>query len=834
MKTAGRRRFGDFFLGARRSRESSRGEGLVQDAAYAMRTMRRNPGFTATAILCLALGIGANTAIFTVIRKVLLEPLPYPHAERIVTVGRPGYNSTESPQRYAYWTRADHGLELLTAYLPGAANLEGGYAPELVKTIAASQHYFQLFGANPILGRTFRPEEDRPGGRRVAVLSYGLWQRRFGGDRAVVGKVVTLGDEPHDVIGVLGPGFTSYPPADVWTPLQADPASATQASTLTVVARLPPGTSLAAADARVNAIATRFAREHSSSPAARPDAQVAPLREQVSGEVRPLLVMLLGAVGLVLLVACANVANLLLARAANREQEFAIRAAIGAGRGRMVRQLLTESMALALGGAAVGLLAGRLGVRALLAMTPGDMPRADEIAASATLDPWVGGFAAALGVGTGLLFGIFPALRISRAAPIGPLKEGAGSGRRKSRALRALAAAEIAMALVLLSGALLMIRSFAAMRALSLGFDSGGLLTMEVSLTGSRYERSMEVDRFARQLAARVAEIPGVESAAVASALPLYGRTDMIFDIPGRSRAGERRFTGDVQWRFITSDYFRLLRIPILAGRKLEEREPGRTVVISEAMARQFWPGANPVGETILIGAGLDPGFEAGPAEIVGVAGDVRERLDHARGAPVMYQLASQIPDRAIALMNRLGSAAILARARPGVSPASLSQPVQQALRTSGRLPATNVRTMEQAAWESTPRHNFNLFLFGAFAFVATLLAAVGIYGVTAYGVEQRRREIGIRTALGATRGDVFRWALREALAISAAGIGLGFAASLALTRLIEALLFGVEPSDAIALVAAPLIAAAVALAAAAIPALRAGRVDPVAALRAG
>jgi putative ABC transport system permease protein len=828
-----RRDFGNVTLTLERSREVWKWvwwERFVQDVVYAVRTMRRNPTFTATAIVCLGLGIGANTAIFTIIHKVLLDPLPYPDADRIVVVGRPGKNSTESPRRYAAWVRGDHGLEALTAYQPGAASLDAGDAPELVKTIAASQNYFELFGVKPALGRTFNQAEDRPGGNRVAVLSYRVWQLRFGRDPAIPGKIIELGGEPRAVIGVLPPGFVSYPPADVWTPLQADSESTRQGSTLTVAARLPAGTTLARANARMRVIAARFAREHGANA----EVQVAPLQEQLAGDVRPLLSMLLGAVGLVLLVACFNVANLLLARASSRQKEIAIRAAIGAGRGRLMRQLVTESVMLALAGGAVGLLVGKVGVRGLLAITPGEIPRAQEIAATSILDPWVGGFAILLVLVTGILFGLFPAMQASRKPLISRLKEagaGGGGSPHRSKILRALVVGEIAAALVLLSAALLLIRSFAAMHALSLGFDSHDLLTMEVSLSGARYERSSEVDRFARRAVKQLESIPGVDTAAVASALPLFGGADMIFDIPGK-RHDVGRFAGDVQWRFVTPDYMRVLRIPILAGRGLAEREPGKVAVISQAMARQFWPGANPVGQTILIGAGLGSGFEAGPTEIVGVAGDVRERLDHAHGAPVMYQLASQIPDRAMALMNSIEATAILVRARAGVPPISLSEPVQQALRAMDRLAISHVRTMGQAGWDSTPRQNFNLFLFGAFAAIATLLAAVGIYGVMAYGVEQRTREIGIRTALGATGPEVFRWVLGQALTMTATGVVLGMAASFGLTRLIRSLLFGVTPLDTMTLVAVPLIVLAVALAAAAIPALRASRTDPVVALR--
>jgi putative ABC transport system permease protein len=378
-----------------------------------------------------------------------------------------------------------------------------------------------------------------------------------------------------------------------------------------------------------------------------------------------------------------------------------------------------------------------------------------------------------------------------------------------------------------------LIRSFAVMHALSLGFDPRGLLTMEISLSGARYGRPGEVDRFARQLVDRIQSIPGVESASIASALPLFGFTDMIFDIPGQPRPDGKRFAGDVQWRYVSPQYFRLLRIPLRSGRLLREQEPGRSVVISQQMARRFWPHSNPVGQAIDLGAGLGPGFEAGATEIVGVVGDVRERFDQASGSPVMYLLPSQIPERAMALMNQWGGAAVLVRAVPGVNPNNLGRPVQNELRAIAGLSATNVRTMEQAGLESTPRHNFTLFLLGLFAAAATLLAAIGVYGVMAYSVEQKRHEIGIRMALGASRSATLTLVIRNALRMAVIGIVAGGAASAAMTRLMRSQLFGIDPLDPMTFATVPFILLAVASAAAYIPALRASRVDPIIALRA-
>lgn len=562
--------------------------------------------------------------------------------------------------------------------------------------------------------------------------------------------------------------------------------------------------------------------------------QITPLQEQLTGNIRPRLLILLGAVGLVLLIACANVANLVLARAAGRQKEVAIRAALGAGRWRIARQMLTESLLLAAAGGFSGLILGSWGLRALLHLMPGDLPRVQEMASIAALDPRVAGFTVLLALLTGVAFGLFPALHVSRAELATVLKESggrAGTGWKQNRTRSALVGAEVAIAVILLCGATLLIRSFAAMHAVSLGFDPHNLLTMEVSLAGPVYANAGAVDRLGREFVERVERLPGVESAALASALPLWGQQDMLFRIPGREPLKGFRFTGDVQWLIVSPHYFDALRIPLIAGRFLREREAGRTVVISQTMARKYWPDTNPVGQTIVVGPGLGPGYDAGLTEIVGVAGDVRARLD-GEPAPLMYQEPSQVLDGAMALVNRLQPGAVLVRTRPGVPPMSVSHAVQQALLAADQLPVSKIRTMEQAGIDSTARQNFNLLLLGLFAAIALLLAAMGIYGVMSYSVEQRTHEIGIRAALGATRRDTLSLVFLHALRITTVGLAAGIAAAFALTRLLNAQLFGVQPADPLTFFAVPLILLLVALAAACIPALRASHVDPLIALR--
>jgi predicted permease len=457
------------------------------------------------------------------------------------------------------------------------------------------------------------------------------------------------------------------------------------------------------------------------------------------------------------------------------------------------------------------------------------------MAAIPALDPQVAGFTFLLTAVTGVLFGLVPAFHLSRTELTFALNESGGrqgAGLKQGRTRNLLVAAEVAIAVVLLCGAVLLIRSFAAMHSASLGFDPNNLLTMEVSLAGPGYSKSSRVDRLVRQFVERAERIPGVESAALASALPLWGRMDMIFDIPGRTPPEGRPFLADVQWRFVSAHYFDVLRIPLLSGRLMHEQEPGRTVVINQSMARKFWPGANPIGQTIFIGPGLGPTYQVGVTEIVGVVGDMRERLDQVDPQPVMYQTYSQIPDADMALVNGYEAGAVLIRTLPGVATVSISQAIQQALLADDQLPATKVRTTSQLSLDSTARQNFSLLLLGMFAAIALLLAAVGIYGVTSCSVEQRTHEIGIRTALGANRRSILSLVLAQVLRLTLAGIAAGVVASFALTRLLSAQLFEVKPLDPLTFAAVPLILLGVALLAGCLPARRVSRLDPLVALR--
>jgi putative ABC transport system permease protein len=810
---------------------------LAADIRYGLRQLRHNPGFTIVAVLTLALGIGANTAIFSVVNAVLLQPLPYPDSGRIVNIARKG--GTDTVPMFTYWQENNPGFDDLAAYADlgyAEANLTGGDRPELVQTRKVSLNYFRLFGANPILGRTFTAQEDRPGGPRVMVMSFGLWQQRFGGDASILGKEIALGGATYTVIGVLSPAFRPYPPADAWIPLQADVNSTNQAHVLMVSGRLPPGVTLAQANSWMSQIGKRYVQAYPTQLGNDDKLQVTLMQESVTGDIRPALLILLGAVGMVLLIACSNVANLLLARAMTRQREIAVRAAIGAGRGRILRQLLTESLMLACGGGALGLVLGSVGVSLLLMLAPAYLLRVPGLAPGYSIDPRVAGFTLALAFLTGILFGSVPALRFSRTDLTSFLREASTRGgvSRKQYGLRsALVTADIAIAFVLLCGAMLLIRSFAAMHNDSLGFDPHNLLTMQVSLAGSGYATSTSVDRVYRQFVERAERIPGVELASMASALPLQGRygQDMVFDIPGRPPLKGYKFTGDVQWRIVSPHYFQTLRIPLLSGRLLQERETRRTVVINSELARKFWPGTNPVGHSIIIGGGLGPDFDEGPVEIVGVLGDVREQLGY-DPPPIMYQLPSQVPDAAMALVDGLSPTAVIVRTRTGVAPMSVRQEVQRALQTNDMIAVGKVRTMDQVSLDSTARQNFNAVLLGILASVALLLSAVGIYGVISYSVVQRTHEIGIRMAVGARKHDVFALVVGQGLKITLIGVGIGLAGAVGLTRSVSSLLYGVKPTDPLTFIAVSLILIAVALLACYIPARRAAKVDPMEALR--
>ena len=818
---------------------------LLQDVRYAGRMLRRSPGFAATAISALALGIGANTAIFTVVNTVLLQPLAYPEPDRLVQLelsSPQGNGNITSIPKFIIWREQTQVFQDVAAYDLGGpgVNLTGGDRPEQLKGVHVSAEFFRLFGARVVAGRTFSAEEDRPGGSPLAVIAGGLWRRRFGSDLNLVGKSIDLGGEPFTVIGILDPTFTSDPPADIYLPLKADPNSTDQAHYLRAAARLKPGVTLEKAKAAMKVAAEQFNRKFAAAAGAQLGPQgsftAEPLRDTIVGDVRKALLVLLGAVSLVLLIACANVANLLLARATIRRREIAIRAAIGAGRGRLIRQLLTESVLLSLAGGLLGLGLGYFGVRGLLSINPGNIPRIGEQGSGITLDLRVLVFTLGVSVFTGVLFGLIPAFNASRTDLNATLKESglrAGSGLRQNKARSILVVTEMALALVLLVGAALLIRTFGALRSVDPGFDARNVLTMQMSLTGTRFNKAAGVNQLVREVQRHVESLPGVTALASTCCLPLEGGFGLPLTIEGRPLT-DGPFHGGASWHPVSPRYFQVFKIPLVRGRMFTERDDGGAVpvvLINEGLAKQFWPNSDAVGQRITIGKGIGPEFAEAPREIVGIVGDVRGQGLNNNPDPIMYVPVAQVTDGVTALNN--GIIPITWTIRTNVEPYSVSKEIQEALRTaSGGLPVAHIRSMEQVRGESTSRTDFNVTLLVIFASLALLLAAIGIYGLMAYSVQQRTQEIGIRMALGASAQDVRKMVVRQGMALALAGVIIGVAAALGVTRLMASLLYGVTPRDPIAMTSVALLLVGVALAATYLPARRASQMDPVESLR--
>jgi putative ABC transport system permease protein len=804
---------------------------LWQDLRYGVRTLVRNPGFTAIAVLALALGIGANSAIFSVVNTVLLQPLPYKDSDRLVMVweddtagGFP--KDTPAVGNYIDWRDQNQVFEGMAAMANLSFNLTGIGDPEQIEGRLVSANLFSLLGVQPQLGRTFLAEEDQPGRNNVVIMSHGLWQRRFNSNPDVIGKILTLNGQSAQVVGVMPPHF-QFPTREdeLWAPIAFTPQQLTNRNRhyLQVVARLKPGISLQQASAEMNTIAVRAQQQF-------PDSNnqlgvaIVTLREHLVGDIKPALFVLLAAVGFVLLIACANVANLLLARAAVRQKEIVIRVALGANRFRLVRQVLTESLLLAAVGGGLGLLLAVYGVSVLKSFIPENIAQAQTVA----IDGKVLLFTFGVSMVTGLIFGLIPALQASNFNLNETLKEGgrdSGAGTRGNRIRSLLVIGEVAISLILLVGAGLLINSFLRLRGVDAGYRTDNLLTMRIVLPDLKYREHAARTAFYTDVINRVEALPGVQSASVVNWIPLVRQGDSIgFSIAGVPDAGPGQ-RPTVMTRVVDPKYLQTMSIPLLQGRNFESQDklesPG-VAIINETMARRFWPNQDPTGKRITPGryTSTDPNDWI---TIIGVAKDVRQVDLAVEPKPQMYLTYIQAdffaPRHLIV--------------KTSVEPKSLASVVRKTVwEVDKDQPVSNILTMDEVLSESIARQRFSMLLLGVFAAVALVLAAVGIYGVMSYSVAQRRNEIGIRMALGAQKSDVLKLTVGHGLKLVLIGVGCGLAGAFMLTRLMSSLLFGVRATDPTTFVAISVILVGVALLASYIPARRATKVDPLVALR--
>jgi putative ABC transport system permease protein len=795
---------------------------VLNDLRYGFRMIIKHRMVTCVAVLALGLGIGANTAIFSIINAVVLRPLPYGDPERLVTVLHEGSNPV-APANYFDLAAQSQSFEGIAAAQYWEPNLTGRDQPEHLRGLKLTAQMFQVLGVSPALGRTFNPDEDQPGRDHVVVLSNQLWQRRFGGEPGVVGQQVTIDGESHTIIGVMPPDFQFAPfwatNAELWSPLNLAPrANDRGGQSLRLFARLKSNVTRSSAQADVTTIFRRLEQEH---PQANKGLTLAvePLHEKVVGKTRPALMILFGAVCFVLLIACANVANLMMSRATSRQKEIAVRTALGASSARIARQLLVESVLIALAGGALGLVLSLAGMKVLLSLGPSSLPRLQTIG----LDLPVLAFTLCLSVATGLLFGLAPILQTRKWNWNKSLKEstrGSSAGRSRVNARRLLVISEVALALMLLIGGGLMVRSFGRLRAVDAGFTPDRLLTMTVSLAGSQHSTPPKRVAFFTELLQRIDSLPGVQSASAINHLPLSGDMwTLSFTIEGRPAPGPGEKQGAV-YRIIRPDYFRTMGATLLKGRDFTAHDNDGSppvVIINEQFAERHWPNEDPLGKRIRVSEDDEL------REIVGVVKPLKQDQWTAEPKLEMYLPHLQSPaPRALTLVVRSNG-----------DPLALVAGIEnQVWSIDKNLPVSDITTMEQVVAQSIEQQRFNMFLLGLFAGVALILAMVGIYGVMSESVASRTHEIGIRMALGAQAADVLRMVVRQGMALAAIGIGIGLFGAFWLTQFMSRLLFEISPTDRITFLLIPLIVALIVLCACLIPARRATKVDPLEALR--
>lgn len=808
-------------------------EDLRRDFRFALRALRKAPGFVTVAVLVIAVGISLNSAVFSVIDTVLLKPIPYPDPHELVllvsTVPRWASSPGGNIPRFNLLRQQTGVFQQVAAYDFGNVdlNITGGGSPQQLHAVHVSADYFALFGASFIVGRTFTAAEDSPNGGHVAVLSYGLWKSRYGANPNIVGSTIQLDGQPYRVVGVVDSGVITDRPIDLWVPFQFDLNSKDWAQYFRIVARLKPGLTASQANAQLASVLDEFRKSFVG---------LAPLEKVEVGDTDRRLFVLWGAAAFVLLIACANVANLLLARGAARSREFSTRAALGAGRVQMIRQLLVENLMLSHTGGLIGLGLGFAAVRILLKINPGDIPRIGQSGARITLDPYIVLFTLGISIVAALVFGLIPAINASRRNLAAALHENgshATMGIRRGKLRSALVIAEMAITILLIIGAALLIRTFINLEAVNTGFTMHNVITMSMSVSGERFQQTAAVAQVIQEGTDRLHTVPGIIDAGVSNCLPMVDTWDTAFGVVGRPLK-DLPFTGKANFCLVSYGYFSTLEIPLQRGRMLTKQDDATSpdvVIINQAMARRYWPDGDPLKDRILIDTGLRPASVDGIRQVVGIVGDTHDDGQNSEAAPMMYVPITQIPDQEMAMESRWAPLWWFVHTR--TDPHSLTVSISGALReASGGLPVGRIRTMEELEVSNIARQRLNMLLLSVFALSGLLMAAIGVYGVMSYSVQQRTQELGIRIAVGAKTSRLRNMVIRQGITLTLIGVLIGTGGALWLTHFLGSFLFKVKPLDPISFIAAALVLFAISLFSIWVAAIRATRVNPSTALR--